>query len=249
MPLRTGAILVACCLAGGLTALGESSKSGLDVAGFDRTVLPQDDLYAHVNGAWLKRTVIPDDRVTYGTFAEIIDRTDRDLHAIIEEIAARPNRPRGSAAQQIADLYESTVNVERIEQLGASAMAPQLQRIDAIQSARDVAAEAGYLSSIGAGGPFAGTDRDRSAQPERPRRPHHPGWHPPARSRLLPEGRSGAGGHPGASTSSTCAASSSDRARGAGRGRPRRDGVRDRAARRRCGRRRKAGTCRRPTRG
>jgi predicted metalloendopeptidase len=155
--LRTGAILVACCLAAGLTALGESPKSGLDVAGFDRTVHPQDDLYAHVNGAWLKRTVIPDDRVTYGTFAEMVDRTDRDLHAIIQEIAARANRPPGSTAQQIADLYESTVNVARIEQLGAAAMAPLLKRLDAIASSRDVAAEAGYLSSIGAGGPFAGT--------------------------------------------------------------------------------------------
>lgn len=135
----------------------QSPRSGLDVAGFDRTVLPQDDLYRYVNGGWLSRVAMPGDRVSYGAFAEIADRTERDLRAIIEEIATRPNRPRGSAAQQIADLYASVVDEARLEQLGASPIQPELRRIDAIRSARDLAAEAGYLSSIAAGGPFGGT--------------------------------------------------------------------------------------------
>jgi len=100
---------------------------------------------------------MPDDRVTYGVFAELVDKTDRDLRALIEEIASRPNRPRGSPAQQIADMYASTVNVPRIEELGASAIQPVLRRIDNAATTREIAAEAGYLSSIAAGGPFAGT--------------------------------------------------------------------------------------------
>jgi predicted metalloendopeptidase len=147
--------VLAACLAG--AALAQAPKSGLDVAGFDHALRPQDDLYGYVNGAWLKRARIPDDRVTYGAFAEITEKTDIELRAIIDEIAARPNRARGSAAQQIVDLYASTMNVARIEELGVAAIRPQLQRIDAIQSARDVAAEAGYLSSVAAGGPFGGT--------------------------------------------------------------------------------------------
>ncbi len=133
----------------------QSLKSGLDAAGFDRSVLPQDDLYRYVNGGWLARTAIPADRVSYGAFTEIADRSERDLRAIIEEVAARPNRP-GTAGQQIADLYASVVDEARLEQLGASPIQPQLGRIDAIQSTRDLAAEAGYLSSIAAGGPFGG---------------------------------------------------------------------------------------------
>ena len=135
----------------------QSPRSGLDVAGFDRSVLPQDDLYRYVNGGWLARVGMPGDRVSYGAFAEIAEKTERDLRAIIEEVAARPNRPRGSTAQQIADLYTSVVDEARLEQLGTTAIQPQLRRIDAIRSARDLAAEAGYLSSIAAGGPFGGT--------------------------------------------------------------------------------------------
>jgi putative endopeptidase len=149
-------VALGACLLAAAGAPAQSPRSGVETAGFDRGIRPQDDLYGHVNAAWLKRTVIPDDRVTYGAFAEIVDRTDHDLRRIIEETAARPNRPRGSPAQQVADLYASMTNVAAIEARGAAAIAPQLQRLDAIRSARDAAAEAGYLSSIAAGGPFGG---------------------------------------------------------------------------------------------
>jgi predicted metalloendopeptidase len=158
LPMRpwiAAAVFASSVAAAGL--LAQSPKSGLDVAGFDRSVLPQDDLYRYVNGAWLKRVVIPDDRVTYGAFAEITEKTDLDLRRVIEEVIAAPNRPRGSSAQQIADLYTSMVDVAHIEALGVAAIRPELQRLDAIASARDVATEAGYLSSIGAGAPFGGT--------------------------------------------------------------------------------------------
>jgi predicted metalloendopeptidase len=150
---------LAVAVLGGLVAAGPQAqplRSGLDVAGFDRSVLPQDDLYRYVNGGWLTRVAMPGDRVSYGAFAEISDRTELDLRAIIEDVSARPNRPRGSAAQQIADLYASVLDETRIAQLGAAAIEPELRRIGAIRSTRDVATEAGYLSSIAAGGPFGG---------------------------------------------------------------------------------------------
>ena len=156
MRLRVAAGLVACAILHGGAPLAQVPRSGIDVAGLDRLVQPQDDLYRHVNASWLQRTAIPADRVSHTSFSEIFDKTERDLHAIIEEILARPNRSNGSAAQQIADLYTSTVDAARIEQLGAAAIRPQLDRIDAIQSPRDVATEAGYLASIAAGGPFGG---------------------------------------------------------------------------------------------
>ena len=152
-------ILPAVLLAGWLAGAGlpaQSPHSGLEVAGFDRALHPQDDLYGHVNAAWLKRTTIPDDRVTYGAFTQIVDKTDHDLRRLIEDLVARPNRPHGSPAQQIADLYASMMNVDEIEKRGAAAIRPQLQRLDAMRSTRDVAAEAGYLASIAAGGPFGG---------------------------------------------------------------------------------------------
>src|SRR6266540_6388082 len=138
MRARIGLSVVTLGMLAAVFPQAQSSRSGLDVAGFDRTVAPQDDLYRYVNGGWLSRVAIPADRVSYGAFVEISDRTELDLRAIIEEVSARPNRPRGSAAQQIADLYASVVDEARLEQLGASPIQPELRRIDAIRSTRDL---------------------------------------------------------------------------------------------------------------
>src|SRR2546430_2510399 len=95
-------------------------------------IRPQDDLFGYVNGAWSEATSVPGDRVTYGTFAELGDKTEADLKAIVDDVVARPSRPTGSIWQQIADLYASATDEARIEQRGAEPLRPELSRIDAI---------------------------------------------------------------------------------------------------------------------
>jgi putative endopeptidase len=132
-------------------------KSGLDLAMLDRSVRPQDDLFRFVNGRWLERTAVPPQRVWYGTFVELADRAEQDVRAIIEETTTLADRPRGSPAQQIADLYASMMDVAVLEKLGDAPIRPDLERIDGATNTSDLAAAAGYLSSIAAGGPFHGT--------------------------------------------------------------------------------------------
>jgi putative endopeptidase len=152
------AVAVAACAAGAiLTAAAQAPRSGFTPADFDRSIPPQDDLYAYVNAGWLRDTPMPPDRVSYGAFGEIADKTEADLRALIEQIAARPSRQRGTPTQQIADLYASVVDERRVEELGTKPIEPELRRIEAIASTRDLAAEAGYLASIAAGGPFGGS--------------------------------------------------------------------------------------------
>jgi putative endopeptidase len=131
--------------------------SGIDRASFDASIRPQDDLYAHVNAGWLARTAIPADRVGYDSFTELGDKVERDIHAIITALAARPGRRPGSPEQQIADLYRSVIDEAAIAAQAAAPLRPQLARIAAIANISDLAAEAGRLSSTATGGPFAGT--------------------------------------------------------------------------------------------
>jgi len=133
------------------------TRPGLDVSTFDRSIRPQDDLFRHVNGAWLATIEMPSDRVTYGTTAELAEKTEADVKAIMDDVIARRPRANGSPAQQLADLYLSTTDEATIERLGAAPLRPELDRIDAIRTASDLATETGRLSSIGAGGPFAGS--------------------------------------------------------------------------------------------
>ena len=145
-------------------APAQSPTSGLDLANFDPGVRPQDDLFRAVNGGWLSRTTIPPDRVTYGTFLELADKTESDLRAIIEGVAADRDRQRGTA-RQIADLYASLMDQERAEALGFRPIADLVRRIDAIKTPRDLASESGYLSAIALGGPFLGTVEEDAARP------------------------------------------------------------------------------------
>ena len=46
----------------------EMLTSGIDFNRVDTNVRPQDDLYRHVNGKWLKETKLPDDKARYATF-------------------------------------------------------------------------------------------------------------------------------------------------------------------------------------
>src|SRR5262245_66563104 len=99
-----------------------SPRSGLDPAGFDRAVRPQDDLYRYVNGGWLARTKIPPERASYAAFIELADKVDTDILAIVEELRATTNKRYGSAAQQVGDLYASLMDEARLERHGGPAI-------------------------------------------------------------------------------------------------------------------------------
>ena len=64
-------------------------NSGIDLSNIDHSVRPQDDLYQHINGAWLKSTTIPDDRPLEGTFTALRDGSELAVREIIEEAAGR----------------------------------------------------------------------------------------------------------------------------------------------------------------
>ena len=164
MPLKTLAFLVLLVVA---VTPRQTPTSGLDLGNFDPKVRPQDDLYRAANGLWLARTTIPADRVTYGTFLELADKAETDLRAVIEGVAADRDRQRGTA-RQIADLYASLMNQARAEELGLQPIAALLQRIDAVDTPRDLASEAGHLSAIALGGPFLGAVEEDLERPGTP---------------------------------------------------------------------------------
>jgi putative endopeptidase len=143
-------------------------KSGIDSGSADASVRAQDDFYQHVNGTWIARTEIPADKPAYGSFTELADRAELDVRAIIEAAAADAARTPGSVSQQVGDLYRSFMDEARAESLGASPIKAELQKIDAIKTTQEVAAEAGYLSSISAGGPINGAVTADAKDPATP---------------------------------------------------------------------------------
>jgi endothelin-converting enzyme len=130
-------------------------RSGLDLAGFDRSVRPQDDLYRFVGGTWLAKTEIPADRSNYGSFIILDDQAQEEVKTLIVAAAEQPNRAPGSDAQKVGDFYRSYMDTARIEGLGLTPLRAELARIDAITTPRDVARYIGYSQRIGVSQPFA----------------------------------------------------------------------------------------------
>jgi putative endopeptidase len=130
-------------------------RSGLDLAGFDRSVRPQDDLYRFVGGTWLAKTEIPADRSNYGSFIILDDQAQEEVKALIVAAAERPDRAPGSDAQKVGDFYRSFMDTARIESLGLAPLRAELARIDALATPKDVARYIGYSQRIGVAQPFA----------------------------------------------------------------------------------------------
>lgn len=107
-----------------------ATARGLDFSGIDASVAPGDDFNRFANGLWLKRTEIPADRSTYGTFAELAELTQQRTADTIRDAtgAAAP----GSEAAKIGDYYATFMDEAAIERKGLEPLRPALKAIDAI---------------------------------------------------------------------------------------------------------------------
>jgi putative endopeptidase len=122
---------------------------GFDLAGMDRSAEPGDNFYRFANGAWDRATEIPADRSNYGMFTMLDDLSKTRTRAIVEEAARQPG-------SRIGDFYTSFMDEARIEAAGIQPIQPLLDRVQAVRTRADWAAELGRLLRQGTTGPFAG---------------------------------------------------------------------------------------------
>jgi putative endopeptidase len=164
-----GLLVLGACAPGPQPDSGAPSPSlalGIDTTGFDRGVRPQDDFFAFVNGGWIRNTQIPADRTSTGTFLLLRDNAQAALRAIIDSVSAAPNAP-GTEGQKVGDLYRSFMDTARIEQLGATPLRADLQRIAAVTSREQYPELFAAMRRIGVGTPFSfgvGQDQGNSSR-------------------------------------------------------------------------------------
>ncbi|MDP1789229.1 MAG: M13 family metallopeptidase N-terminal domain-containing protein, partial [Methylibium sp.] len=129
-----------------------AAASGIEQACFDRSVRVQDDLFRHVNGAWLKHTAIPADRASTGAFMQIHDRIQDQLLALIDEAAVDGQ---DGEARQIGDLYASFMDEAAIEARGLAPLQAELAAVAAIADRAQFGAWLAEAVGAGLGTPLA----------------------------------------------------------------------------------------------
>ncbi len=132
-----------------------SDKSGIFKGNFKPTVRPQDDMYRHVNGAWLDKAEIPSDRAADGAFYFLRDESEKNVRVIIEELA-KSGGAAGTNAQKIADLYNDFMNEDRVEELDIAPIATDLESAQRVSELEDFTKVLGHFEGRGLGGFFNG---------------------------------------------------------------------------------------------
>lgn len=143
-------ILVAFTLA--TAAASAQQPHAINLEFMDTSVRPQDDFYNYVNGNWMKTVEIPSDQSRWGSFNELIEKTNEATLKILQESLEQTN-PKGSDRQKIADLYRSYTDFDARDKVGIGPIRPFLQKVDAIRDFDDLYRYLVEMAPIG-GNPF-----------------------------------------------------------------------------------------------
>lgn len=110
-----------------------------DKTGMDSTIKPGDNFFQYANGAWIKNTVIPDDKSRWGSFVSLYDENLKRLNGLLKDESKNTNT-KGSLEQKVTDYYKSGMDTLAIEKTAAEPLKPTLAKIDAIKDYKDILA-------------------------------------------------------------------------------------------------------------
>lgn len=113
--------------------------SGLDFTGQDSSIRPADDLFHHVNGAWIAHHEIPADRPLDGAFVQLREESDARVRSIIDD---------APTDSRIGAFYHSFMDTETLNSLG---LAPLDADLAYLRAATDTAAGDGAEGDSTAG--------------------------------------------------------------------------------------------------
>ena len=105
----------------------------LDLSSMDKTVDPCVDFYTYSCGGWMKKNPIPPDQSSWSAYGKLQDENLAQLRTILEE-AASATGTKDPVQQKIGDYYASCMDETAIDKAGATPLAPELKRIEALKS-------------------------------------------------------------------------------------------------------------------
>jgi putative endopeptidase len=121
---------------------------GLDLAGRDTSVKPGDDFNRYANGEFLDKLKIPPDRSGFGVNYFLVELSEKQVHAILENLAKTAGPQPTTDPTKAAALYKAFLDEGRVNALGAKPMAGGLAAIRAAKTRADLAALMGGVGNF-----------------------------------------------------------------------------------------------------
>ncbi len=142
----------------------KNASWGFDMRELSPAIRPQDDFYHHVHKRWIDANPIPKTEASWGSFLKLRFDVEKQLKAIVEELATKKSAKKGSVEQMVRDLYRSGMDMERRDALGIEPLMPLLAKIGKIRNHEDLERVLAELHVLGVGALWgAGVDQDMKA--------------------------------------------------------------------------------------
>ncbi|OXA94745.1 M13 family metallopeptidase [Flavobacterium hercynium] len=144
-----------------------SKEPGINVSYMNTSISPGTDFFRFVNGKWLDKTEIPSDRTTWGSFNELIKKTDKDAMAILKEASKNPKYKSNTDQGKAVNLFTTVLDTVGRDKRGIEPLKPYLKKIDAIKNVADLQKYLVELEPEGGSGFFGiyvGADEKNSSK-------------------------------------------------------------------------------------
>ena len=138
---------------------------GVDTAQMDSSVKPGDDLFKYVNGKWLSTFKIPADKASYAVFNALEDKSESDVHALLDELAKTQPAP-GSVQKKVVDFYNSWMDQSAIEKRGVEPLKADLDAIGKAKTKADIVKLMGNFDYSGPAGLYIFHREQIASRPE-----------------------------------------------------------------------------------
>ena len=135
LPLLAAAVTG--CPSNALKTAESGEKPDILHAALDTTVAPGDDFFAYANGTWIKNNPIPASESNMGIGKKVQDEVYARLRQTSIEAAGAKATP-GSNQQKIGDFWAIGLDSVKADQLGATPLRPELDRIAAMKTVAEV---------------------------------------------------------------------------------------------------------------
>jgi endothelin-converting enzyme/putative endopeptidase len=111
----------------------------VDTSAMDRTVEPCEDLYRFACGNWSKSNPMPADQSRWSVYSKMANDNQRYLWGVLEKLSTGGSE-RSANQARIGDYFAACMNQDAVDAQGLAPLQPELDRIAALNSKKDLPA-------------------------------------------------------------------------------------------------------------
>ncbi|MBS7232918.1 M13 family metallopeptidase [Flavobacterium psychroterrae] len=115
-----------------------AKEPGINVSYMNSKISPSQDFFQYVNGTWLDQTQIPNDRTTWGSFNELIKKTDKDAMSILKDASKNPKYKSDTDQGKAVNLFSTVLDTVGRNKAGTAPLQFYFKKIDAIKNVADL---------------------------------------------------------------------------------------------------------------